>query len=106
MTKSERACQISAVLAWAARHRQILTYGLLSKLVGAPAPALGAWLEPIQSYRLFEGLPPLTILVVQQSSGLPGGGFTAAGAAEFAAQQLAVFDFDWLAHGNPDPCAL
>lgn len=103
MTKSERACQIWAVLAWAARNRQIITYGLLGKLVGGPPAALGGWLDPIQSYCVEHGLPPLTILVVQQGTGLPGAGFKAASALEFAKQQLAVFEFDWLGHGNPGP---
>ena len=106
MTKSERASQIWTVLAWAARNRQILSYGLLAKLVGAPPAALGAWLEPIQSHCLLEGLPRLTTLVVQQGTGLPGAGFTAASASELAAQQLAVLDFDWLARGNPGADAL
>ena len=60
-------------------------------------------MDPIQSYCVEHGLPPLTILVVQQSTGLPGAGFTAASALEFAKQQLAVFELDWLGHGNPGP---
>jgi hypothetical protein len=101
MTRSERACQIWAVLAWAAHHRQTLTYGALSRLVGVPAAGLGQLLEPIQSYCLISGLPPLTILVVQQSSGLPGSGFTGASASELARAQIAVFAHDWMALGNP-----
>lgn len=103
MTRSERACQIWAVLAWAAHHRQTLTYGALSRLVGVPAAGLGQLLEPIQSYCLLSGLPPLTILVVQQSSGLPGSGFTGASASELARAQMTVFAHDWMEHGNPGP---
>ena len=69
MTISERASQIWAVLAWAAKNRQSLTYDHLSKLISVPRAGLGNLLEPIQSYCLLENLPPLTILVVQQESG-------------------------------------
>jgi hypothetical protein len=103
MTRSERASQIWAVLALAAKGRQSLTYGILSKLVGVPAAGLGKLLEPIQSYCLIEKLPPLTILVVQQESGLPGSGFTGAKATEYAKDQMRVFTFDWIEHGNPQP---
>ena len=72
MTREQRAAQIWAVLAWAAEHRQSMTYGMLAKLTGVPAAALGKLLEPIQSYCIIERLPPLTILVVRQETGLPG----------------------------------
>jgi hypothetical protein len=103
MTRSERACQIWAVLAWAARNRQTVTYVHLSRLIGVPAAGLGQLLEPVQSYCLTYGLPPLTILVVKQESGLPGSGFTGASASELGKAQMAVFAFDWLEHGNPQP---
>ncbi|MCU1716439.1 hypothetical protein [Pseudomonas sp. 5P_3.1_Bac2] len=103
MTRYERASQIWAVLALAAKGRQSLTYGILSKLIGVPAAGMGKLLEPIQSYCLIEKLPPLTILVVQQDSGLPGTGFTGAKATEFAKDQMRVFAFDWIDHGNPQP---
>ena len=101
MKKEERACQIWAVLAWAARSKQKITYGDLSKLTGGFTAGLGTWLEPIQSYCLENELPPLTVLVVQKKSGKPGVGFTGATAGELAKAQADVFDFDWLKHRNP-----
>ena len=103
MTISQRASQIWAVLAWAAKNRQSLTYDHLSKLIGVPRAGLGKLLEPIQSYCLLENLPPLTILVVQQESGVPGTGFTGTNAAEYAKAYMEVYKFDWLEHGNPKP---
>ncbi len=103
MTRSERAAQIWAVLAWAAKNRQTLTYGQVASLIGVPTAGIGQLLEPIQSYCLVSELPPLTILVVQQDSGLPGSGFTGATASEFGKAQMEVFAFDWLKHGNPQP---
>jgi hypothetical protein len=101
MRASERAAQIWAVLALAARNRQVLTYPLVSKLIGVPHAGLGQLLEPIQSYCLIHNLPPLTILVVSSESGLPGLGFIAA--KDIPKNQQDVFNFDWLAHGAPSP---
>jgi hypothetical protein len=72
-------------------------------LIGVPSAGLGQLLEPIQSYCILHGLPPLTVLVVQQDSGLPGSGFTGASASDFAKAQISVFAHDWLAEGNPQP---
>lgn len=101
MTRSERASQIWAVLALAAAHRQTLTYSQVAAATGAATPGLGQCLEPIQSYCIEKELPPLTILVVQQESGLPGSGFTGATAGDLASAQQRVFAFDWLQHRNP-----
>jgi hypothetical protein len=103
MTRSERACQIWAVLAWAARNRQTITYSQLESITGAHRAGLGQLLEPIQSYCLINDLPPLTVLVVQQESGLPGSGFSGSTAEDLGRAQMAVFATDWLAHGNPQP---
>jgi len=101
MNRAERATQIWAVLAWSATHRQNITYSQLAQVTGAFTGGLGKLLEPIQSYCLLKDLPPLTILVVQQESGLPGSGFTGATAGDLAAAQAKVFSFNWLERGNP-----
>jgi N-acetyl-gamma-glutamylphosphate reductase len=106
MNRSERATQIWAVLAWAASHRQTITYSQLAQVTGAFTAGLGKLLEPIQSYCQLNNLPPLTILVVQQESGLPGSGFTAASASDLASVQAKVFGFDWLEHRNPGAAKL
>lgn len=103
MTRSERACQIWGILAWAAKNRQSMTYGHLGKLIGVPTAGLGQLLEPIQSHCILERLPPLTVLVVQQDNGLPGSGFMGAPASEFGRAQIEVFEYDWLHYGNPQP---
>lgn len=101
MRASERATQLWAVLALAARNRQVLTYDTVAQLIGVPRQGLGQLLEPIQSYCLVEELPPLTALVVSKETGLPSAGFTAADAAKVPAAQARVFDHDWLAIGCP-----
>jgi hypothetical protein len=101
VTAAERAAQIWPVLTLAAKNRQILSYEILSRLVGVPRAGLGHLLEPIQSYCLLQDLPPLTILVVSSESGLPGSGFVAA--ADIPRNQALVFAFEWLAVGCPSP---
>jgi hypothetical protein len=101
MRVSERAAQIWPMLALAARNRQILSYGLLGKLISVPPSGLGQLLEPIQSYCLLHGLPPLSALVVSKESGLPGAGFIAA--ADLPREQMRVFEHDWLTTGCPSP---
>ena len=105
MKRSERSSQIWVVLAWVARNRQSITYSQLASLTGLPRAALGQMLDPIHVYCANGKLPPLTILVVQQESGLPGSGFTGVSASQYAKAQMEVFEFDWLAHGNPQPQA-
>lgn len=99
MRVHERAAQLWSVLALAARNRQVLTYPLVSRLVGVPQAGLGQLLEPVQSYCLLNKLPPLTILEVSSESGIPGTGFVAA--SDIPRTQQEVFAFDWLAHGAP-----
>lgn len=101
MQAPERAAQIWAVLALAASNRQVLTYKILGQLIGVPARGLGHLLEPVQSYCLINRLPPLTILVVSEETGLPSSGFTAA--EDIPRNQLAVFDYHWLERGAPPP---
>lgn len=99
MTIYERGLQAWSVLALAARNRQVLTYKIVGRLVGVPARGLGQILEPVQSYCLVHKLPPLTILVVSETTGEPSAGFVAA--QDISRAQLEVFAFDWLEHGAP-----
>ena len=101
MKIAERAAQAWSLLAFAATNRQTLTYELVGKLTGMHAAGLGTVLEPIQSYCLEHGLPPLSALVVNKSTGLPGQGFT--GAMDVPHAFIQVFEHDWLATPCPTP---
>ena len=93
MTKGQRAAQIWPVLSLAATQRQTLSYDLLSRLIGVPRPAVGGFLEPIQSYCILKSRPPLTALVVSAKSGLPPrGGFIAA--SDVPRAQAEVYEHD------------
>jgi hypothetical protein len=101
MTPGERAARIWSVLALAAHNRQVLTVNMIAKLTGVPSRDVGKCLEPIESYCLVHNLHPLTILVVNEKTGMPGVGYIAAHKIPRAQQE--VFKFDWLAHGGPSP---
>ena len=66
-------------LAAVAAGREVVTYKELGERIGAHWRQIGRILEPIQAHCLANGLPPITILIVGASSGLPGDGFVAAG---------------------------
>lgn len=100
MTKFERASQLWPILALAATNRQILTYDLVYRLTGIPRPAIGKFLDPIQSYCMIKEIPALTSIVVSEKTGLPGEGFIAAQDVPFA--HIEVFNFNWLDWGCPD----
>jgi hypothetical protein len=94
MTRYQRAAQLWSVLVFAAREQHILSYELTGKLTGLPERAVGENLSPIQDYCKQNGLPPLTVLVVSEKTGVPGGGFTAA--QDILPAQARVFVYDWL----------
>jgi len=101
MNKHERASQIWSVLVMAARSRQILTYALVGNAIGILPHHLGDFLEAIQSLCLVRGLPPMTAIVVQEATGIPGPGFSASTAVP--ASQMDVFAHPWLESRAPRP---
>lgn len=104
MKNHERAWQVWPLLTYAASHRQMLTYEMVGQLTGMAIPGLGAVLEPIQSYCMLTKLPPLTVLVVNKKTGLPGLGFVAAD--DLATALVQVFEKDWRSVGCPTPDTL
>jgi len=103
-TISERAFQIWPLLVFAAKHRQLLTYSQLNECTGMFTGGFGQPLEQIQTYCLANGLPPLTMIVVSQETGLPGGGFSAIAIytpEDFALTLQKIFAFDWKS-SSPD----
>ena len=100
MNYHQRACQLWAVLAFAASKSQTVTYAKLSSVTGlVPVPALAAPLAYIQEFCLLENLPPLTAIVVHDN-GLPGKGFYAVPLDDVYKAQQVVFNHDW--DDNPE----
>ncbi len=74
---------------------------MVGKAIGVLPVYLGDYLEPIQSFCLIHGLPPLTVLVVQEATGVPGHGFSAS--KDVPGSQAEVFARDWLELRVPKP---
>jgi hypothetical protein len=95
MTRSERALQIWQVLLGLAHNRQTITYEKLAELIdmGNIAVSLIQPLGSLMNYCKTNDLPPLTILVVQKHTGIPGQGLTTV--EELNKDREAVFNYEW-----------
>lgn len=96
MTRSERAMQVWQILVATAHNRKTLTYGQVAEYLefkGANvlAPILGC----IMRYCKAKDLPPLTCLVVNQTTGLPGAGLTTV--ENLPTDREAVYNQNWFA---------
>lgn len=96
MTRSERAMQVWQILVSAAHNRQTLTYGQVAEhLEFEGAGVLAQILGCIMGYCEAKGLPPLTCLVVNQKTGLPGAGLTTV--ENLPTDREAVYKHNWFA---------
>jgi len=97
-----RAQQIWPILISLAHNRQIITYKRLAYLVGIGGPGvLGKGpLDRIANYCIQNDLPPLTSLVVNEKTGLPGNGIPVKKAAT---QREVVFNNPWFKIVAPTP---
>jgi hypothetical protein len=90
-----RALQAWQILICAAHHRQTITYGMLSEIVGFEGA--GVWnaiLDHVALYCHQNGLPVLTVLVVNQESGEPGGGVRVH-PQDISRERERVFNYRW-----------
>ena len=100
-THPTRALQIWQILIAKASNRQTLTYGMLAQLLGFKgAGVLAPILGHIMFYCQQNNLPPLTVIVVNQKTGLPGKGLTD---ADLNADRETVFNYDWFDLYPPSP---
>lgn len=91
------------VLARSAGLRQTLTYGDLAEAIGfTSGRVMRIPLSVIQTFCLERDLPPLTSIVVNKGTGLPGTGFIA-WSGELDEAHRRVFDFDWSLVPAPFP---
>jgi hypothetical protein len=101
MTEPQRAMQLWSVLLLAARTQQILSYSTVHQLTGMATVGLGGVLGPVIRYCRGHKLPWLTVLVVNEETGLPGEAFMDAARKEYGdkldipAMQSRVFAYDW-----------
>ena len=93
-TQPTRALQIWLILISKASNRQTLTYKMLAQLLGFKGSGtLAHYLGHIQAFCCQNNLPPLTVLVVNQESGLPVSGLTES--SDLHSDREKVFNFDW-----------
>jgi len=100
-TRGFQAYLVLIGLAW---NRQTITYGRLSQnqmkeyghggILASPLNCIMAWCYE-------NGLPPLTVLVVNEETGLPGDGLYTA--SDYPAAQQRVFAFNWYSIFPPSP---
>jgi hypothetical protein len=77
MKRSERAMQVWQILIAAAHSRQSVTYGQIAEyLEFKGAGVLSQTLDKIMRYCRSKGLPPLTCIVVNHITGIPGSGLS------------------------------
>jgi len=98
MTRYQRAAQIWSLLICAARERKSYTYGDIADILGfGGAGVLSQTLGCIYWFCQDNGLPPLTVLVVNQDTGLPGEGLPAYEEEDKDINQLReqVFRYNW-----------
>lgn len=92
-THATRAQQLWQILIAAATERRIVTYAILSNLIGIKIPvALADPLYYIKYWCEANGLPPLTVLVVNKETGKPGSGMSL---EDFDKAREEVFNYAW-----------
>ena len=94
MTRYQRSMQIWSLLICAANDRKTHTYGDIAEILGMKgAGVMAQFLGPIMWLCENNQWPPLTVLVVNQETGLPGEGLTTI--ENVNRDREAVFNFDW-----------
>jgi alkylated DNA nucleotide flippase Atl1 len=100
MTRYQRASQIWSLLVCAAKDRKTYTYGDIADILGfGGAGVMAQILGCIMWFCEENNLPPLTVLVVNQETGLPGEGLTTL--EEVNKDREAVFNFNWFGEEPP-----
>lgn len=93
-TTESRACQIWQILVGCATRRETITYQRLVEHLGHSQPkVLAKQLGRIMHFCSQHRLPPLTVLVVNKTSGKPGDGLELT--ADRAKLRERVFNHDW-----------
>lgn len=96
MTRAQRAMQVWQILVAAAHERRSLTYGQLAAYLGFEGAGVFAQiLGCIMKYCETKDLPPLTCIVVNQDTGIPGSGLTTI--AKLPEDRERVYSYKWYA---------
>lgn len=97
----ERAYRAWQILTDYAANRRCITYGELAGKLDIHHRPVGYVLDLIQKHCHEEGRAPLTVLAVNQISGLPGHGFDAGNVDNIEEGKEKVFNYPWPSVINP-----
>jgi len=101
VNQEQRAFKAWTVLTSYAANKKTITYGELAEKLNIHHRVISFVLGVIQNYCLENELPPLTILVLNKHSGLPGDGFIAYDIENSQDGIEKVQAFDWTTIDNP-----
>ena len=101
INQEQRAFYAWKVLISCAAKRKPLTYGELAEKIGIHHRAVRFVLNLIYDYCYSNNLPPLTILIVNKNTNLPGQGFNDYSIDTFEDDKNEVFDKNWAIIANP-----
>jgi putative restriction endonuclease len=101
INQEERACKAWNILTDSAKNRSLISYKELGVKTGIHHRAVKYVLALIQNYCMDNEYPPLTILVINQNTGKPGGGFIAWDIENSDDGVNKVYDFSWKRLKNP-----
>lgn len=97
-----RALQVWQILISKAHNRQTVTYINLANMIGySDARPIPNILELIMRYCDQNRIPPLTALVVNKGTGIPGNGLTTLKNGDTDREE--VFNYDWYSIIPPTP---
>lgn len=101
----EQAHQIWLILSgWVMMNKKVMTYGELAKLMGYKSQAgrtLGEALGIVSKYCLYNKLPPLSVIVVNAVTNLPGWEGMVRKGYSVEEEQSNVFDIKWYLYRAP-----
>ena len=101
INQEERACKTWNVLSDTAKNKNLISYKELGVKTGIHHRAVKYALSLIQDYCMDNGYPPLTILVINQNTGKPGGGFIAWDIENSEDGVNKVYGKNWKSLNNP-----
>ena len=94
--RSVKAQQVVLLLIGAATQKQLLNYDDVSRRIGYKgAGVIGPILDYVHQWCLANNLPPLTTLVVNKATGMPGVGLTSV-VNNIPKKWQKVWNYNWL----------
>jgi hypothetical protein len=95
------ARKVWPILATLASQRRTAFYEDIAAYIATNPLSVRLALDPIQTYCMETGKPPLTAIVVSKTNGLPSKGFIAWDIDDIKEAHRLVFSYDWASITNP-----